>query len=90
MAIVNIGGEGDKTLTFGSASFTLDSAWSKYEEAFSREYSLTKAGYSVRRTELIDVGGKLSKRGIDTALYLIWIRKGHIQKTLGRKPKTKR
>jgi hypothetical protein len=89
MAIVNIGGEGEKTLTFGKVLFTFDSAWSKYEEAFSREYSLTKAGYSVRRTELVDVGGKLSKRGIDTLLYLIWTRKGHVEKTPGRKPKRK-
>jgi len=86
MAIVIIGGEGEKTLTFGGVLFTLDSVWSKYEEAFSREYSLTKAGYSVRKTELIDIGGKLSKRGIDTPLYLLWTRKGHVQKTPGRKP----
>lgn len=89
MAIVEIGGEGEKTLIFGNAVFTLDSAWSQYEEAFSREHGLAKAGYSIRRTEMIDVGGRLSKRGINTTLHLIWKRKGYVQKTPGRKPKKK-
>ena len=86
MAIVNIGYE-EKTHIFGDAKFNFDSAWSQYTEAFSRERQLTVSGHSIRRTEIEDTDGKLSGRGRTTILYLIWVRKGHIEKQRGRKPK---
>jgi hypothetical protein len=60
-----------------------------YPEAFKRELNLTKAGYAVRRTEVLDVNGVLSKRGVDTILFEIWKRKGKVTagKQRGRKPK---
>jgi hypothetical protein len=90
MGIVNTGEEGIKTLLFGNVIFTLDSVWSDYTSAFNREYSLTnRGGYSVRRTEAMDKGGKLSGRGIDSPLYEIWVRKGKssVPKPRGRKPR---
>ena len=86
MACILSGSEGEASVLVGGVPFILDSIWSKYEEAFSRSYALDKAGYSVHRTEAIDENGSISKRGVRTALYLIWIRRGRIEKTRGRKP----
>lgn len=87
MGLIFTGKEGVEQMNVNGAPFDLDSVWSLYTEAHNREYQLTKAGYNVRRTEMLDVGGKLSKRGIDTMLYAVWIRRGRVQKTPGRRPK---
>lgn len=87
MGQIFTGEEGYREMLFGNAAHTLDSNWTLYEEAFSREFQLEKAGYSVRRTELLDSEGKISGRGVPTMIYSLWIRRGHVEKTRGRKPK---
>ena len=87
MGQIYTGDEGFAQIVVGNALFTLDSVHTTYPSAHEREYRLSNAGYSIHRTEAIDKGGKISKRGIDTTLFFLWIRKGKITaERRGRKP----
>jgi len=86
MGIIITGGEGVKTIKIGNSLFTLDLIFTLYEEAFLRERALNAAGFSTHRTQSIDEDGSISKRGVPTILYAVWLKKGRVEKTRGRKP----